>query len=270
MSGPRDRVAALPPRPEQKKVAVAPTLDAGADAVRELLAPLDWGEAPQIGILGDTGTGKTTLAQALVEEYLRRSPGWALVIDDKELRARYAGQERRDVADLRANPIDPNGRRVVVFRGDVRAGVDADPEEVAELAWARSRRSRASLIVHDELVAGRDYLVKSRQWRSGVTYVPKSFTKGRQVHVADLWAAQSPSEVPIDPFEQSNGIAVFKLDGLGLAKLGERNYLRGGADQVIPALHGMESPPAARGDFVVLRRGQPWNGKVYKLVRPAV
>jgi hypothetical protein len=260
-------VAALPPNAKHAPLATpaAPALTPGEEAVRELLAPLDWGEAPQIGILGDTGWGKTTLMVALVGEYLRRSPGWALVIDDKELSARYAGQERRDLEDLRDHPIDPNGPRVIVFRGDPRAGVDADPEQVAELAWKRSARGRASLIVHDELLAGRDYLVKSRQWRTGIVYVPKSFTKGRQVGVGDLWGAQSPSEVPIDPFEQSNGIACGKLDGLGLAKLKERNYLRGDVEQVIPRLHGMEVAPALRGDFVVLRRGQPWNRKVYKL-----
>jgi hypothetical protein len=240
-------------------------LSPGDEAIRELLAPLAWGEAPQIGVLGDTGTGKTTFLAALVEAYLRQSPGWALVIDDKERRARFAGQERRDVADLAARPVDPNGRRVVVFRGDVAAGVDADPEEVYELAWKRAARGRASFVVNDELVAGREQLIKARQWRSGVTYAPRSFTKGRVVGIADAWGAQSPQEVPIDPFEQSGGVVTFKLAGLGLERLRERNYLLGGADIVIPQLHGMEVAPAQRGDFVLLRRGREWNGKVYKL-----
>ena len=237
----------------------------GDEALRELLSPLSYGEAPQIGIVGDTGAGKTTILRALVEMYLRLCTGWALVIDDKELRARYAGQERKDLEDLRLHPVDTQGPRVVVFRGDPRAGIAAKPEEVAELAWRRAARGLQTLILHDELVAGREDLVKNRNWRKGVTYVPRSFTKGRAVGVADAWAAQSPSEVPIDPWEQSNGIISLKLDGLGLEKLRERNYLRGGADVVIPRLHAMEVPPPQRGDFVVLRRGQDWNGKIYKL-----
>lgn len=258
-------MAAVPPRPQQAHLAPPRAYTPGSEAVDELLAPLKWGEAPQIGIVGDTGAGKTTLLRAVVEAYVRRSPGWALVIDDKERQSRYAGQERRDVAELLAHPVDPEGPRVLIFRGVVAEGVDADPEEVAELAWKRAAKGRPSLIVHDELVAGREYLVKNRQWRKGVEFVPKSFTKGRAVGVGDLWAAQSPSEVPIDPWEQSNGIASFKLDGLGLEKMRERNYLRGGADVVVPTLHAMEVAPPLRGDFVVLRRGQPWNGKVYKL-----
>lgn len=215
-------------------------------------------------MLGDTGSGKTTAMRELVALYLRMSPGWALVIDDKEVRPRYLGQERRDVADLRDRPIDPDGPRAIIFRGNPQLGVDADPEEVAELAWRRAARSRKSLIVHDELVAGREMIVKARQWRSGITYVPRSFTKGRVVGIGDLWAAQSPQEVPLDPFEQSNAILTFKLAGLGLERLGERNYLEGGAEAVIPRLPGMETPPERRGLFVVLRRGAPWDRKIYR------
>lgn len=246
-------------------MAPARALWPGEDAADELLRPLSYGEAPQFGILGDTGTGKTTLARYVVELYLRRSPGMVLVVDDKERRARYVGQERRDVEDLHLHPFDPEGPRVIIFRGDVAAGVDADPEEVAELAWRRAARGRATLIMHDELVAGREEIVKNRQWRKGITFIPRSFTKGRAAGVADGWGAQSPQEVPVQPFEQSNKIACFKLAGLGLERLRERDYLTGGAELVIPKLHGMEVPPAERGDFVLLSRGQPFDGKIYKL-----
>lgn len=228
------------------------------------MAPLDYGEAPQVGILGDTGAGKTTAARELIELYLTKSPGWVLIVDDKELRPRYEGQLRSDVKDLVAHPVDPHGRRVIVFRGVPGQGVDADPEEIAELAWKRVARARRSLVVHDELVAGREAFIKNRQWRRGVVHLPKSFTKGRAVGLADIWGAQSPQEVPVDPFEQSNAILCFKLAGLGLERLRERNYLLGGVDVVIPQLHAMDVPPPQRGDFVLLRRGQPWNGKVYK------
>jgi hypothetical protein len=192
------------------------------------------------------------------------SPGWVLVIDDKELQPRYVGQLRRDVDDLVAHPVDPHGRRVVVFRGAPSQGIDADPESVAKLAWRRAARARKSLVVHDELVAGRRDYVLNRQWRKGVEYIPKSFTKGRSPGVADLWGAQLVQDVPLEPFEQSHAILCFRLAGLGLERLRERDYLQGGAELVIPKLHGPPDPPDQRGDFVLLRRGQPWNGKVYK------
>ncbi len=260
--------------PEAKKAAVPPSagpqIYPGELAAAEVLRPLTYGEAPQIGILGDTGTGKTTAMVEIVALYLKMSPGFVLVVDDKERKARFVGQEFRDCQELADKKGgDPHGSRVLIFRGDPVAGVDANPEEVAALAWRRAARARASLIVNDELIAGREAVVKNRQWRKGVTWIPRSFTKGRAVGVADVWGAQSPQDVPIEPFEQSNGILCFKLGGLGLAKLAERNYLVGGAEAVIPGLPGMESPPNERGKFVLLLRGQPWDGRIYRFTRSA-
>jgi len=260
-------MAAGAARTKETPAAVAPPrLTPGREAAVEVLAQLDHGESPHVGLLGDTGTGKTTAAQELVALYLERSPGSVLIADDKELRPRFAGNERRDREDLRLHPIDPEGPnpRVIVFRGEPARGVMADPEEIAELAWRRVARGRKTLLVIDELVAGREELTKNAQWRKGITYVPRSFTMGRQPGVGALWGAQTPQLVPIDPFEQSSAILCFRLAGLGLAKLKERDYLAGGADLVIPLLHGPPLPPAERGDFVLLRRGQPWNGKIYK------
>lgn len=256
-----------------KKAALpAPTEGAtypGQLAAAEVLRPLTYGEGPKVGILGDTGTGKTTAMVEIVRLYLRMSPGLVFVVDDKELRARFEGQERRDVGELRATekPLDPNGSRVCVIRGVPAEGIDANPEEVAALCWKRAARGRATLMVNDELVAGRESYIKNRQWRKGVTYMPRNFTKGRVVKISDVWGAQSPQDVPIEPFEQSNGILCFRLGGMGLAKLAERNYLDGGAEQAIPTLPGMEAPPNERGRFVLLRRGQPWDRRFYRFTK---
>lgn len=239
----------------------------GEEAAAEALGQLDYGEAPQIGIIGDTGTGKTTATAYLIDLYLRKSPGSVLVADDKEMRPRFEGQYRRDVADLRNNPIDWQQGRVIVFRGDPARGERVDLEEIAELAWARAAIHRQTLCVFDELIAGREELTKNTQWRKGITYVPRNFTMGRSPGVADIWGAQSPQLVPVDPFEQSSAILCFRLAGKGLEALRARNYLLGGAQDVIPQLHGPPLPPAERGDFVLLRRGQPWNGKIYKFSR---
>jgi ABC-type cobalamin/Fe3+-siderophores transport system ATPase subunit len=249
---------------EKTKVAVAKSLRPGEEAADAVLAQLDHGEAPIVGLLGDTGTGKTTALQRLVDRYLKKSGGSVFIIDDKELRPRFLGQSRKDVKELRDNPIDPEAGRVIVFRGEPSRGELADPEEITALAWKRVQRGRKTLVVVDELVAGRGHLTKNAQWRKGVEFLPKSFTAGRAVGVATFWGAQSPQMVPVDPFEQSNAIICFRLAGMGLAKLKERNYLDGGADVVIPQLHGPPAPPAERGDFVLLQRGLPWNGLIYK------
>ncbi len=251
-------------QPQKAAVAVAPAHRPGREAAAEALAQLDYGEAPQIGLLGDTGTGKTTAAKSLIELYLEKSPGSVLIVDDKEMQPRFEGQQRRDVEDLRERPAEYQAGRVIVFRGEPGRGVRVDLEEVAELAWARAQRGRKTLCVFDELIAGREELTKNTQWRRGVTWVPRNFTMGRSPGIGDLWGAQSPQLVPIDPFEQSSAILCFRLAGMGLARLKERDYLLGGAGEVIPRLTGPPLPPSQRGEFVLLRRGQPWNGKIYK------
>lgn len=254
-------------RPQRAPVAGAPARRPGAEAVEEALAQLDFGEAPQIGVLGDTGTGKTTLIEEIVDEYLRRSPGSVLIVDDKELTTKFHGQERRDRDDLRDRPIDWQLGRVVVFRGDVGRGERVNLEEIAELAWARVGKGKKTLVVYDELIAGREELCKNQQWRKGVTWVPRSFTMGRSPGIADIWGAQEPADVPREVFNQSSAICTFRLAGTGLQRLQERGYLEGGAELVVPRLPGPPLPPGQRGEFVLLRRGQPWNGKIYKFER---
>lgn len=254
-------------KPEHPPLALARAHRPGEEAVEECLAQLDFGEAPQVGVVGDTGCGKTVALHHLVQGYLRRAPGSVLIVDDKEMVARFRGQERRDVEDLRQRPVDWQLGRVIVFRGDVSRGQRVNLEEVAELAWARVQRGRKTLCVFDELVAGREDLSKNTQWRKGVTWVPRNFTMGRSPGVADLWGAQSPQLVPLDVFEQSSAILCFRLAGLGLSRLRERNYLTGGAEAAIPRLAGPPRPPSERGEFVLLRRGQPWDGRIYKFRR---
>lgn len=253
--------------PKATDVAVEIARRPGEEAADEALAQLDFGEAPQIGALGDTGTGKTTAAKYIIQGYLRRSPGSVLIVDDKEMSPRFEGQYRRDVEDLREHPVDFAQGRVIVFRGEPGRGERVNLEDVAELAWVRLQRGRKTLCVFDELIAGREELTKNAQWRKGVTWVPRNFTMGRSPGVADLWGAQSPQLVPLDPFEQSSAILCFRLAGMGLARLKERDYLEGGAAEVIPRLVGPPAPPSQRGEFVLLRRGQPWNRKIYKFER---
>src|SRR5579864_9021852 len=111
-------MAGNPPDPQHQDVAVEITRRPGEEAAEAALAQLDFGEAPQIGLLGDTGTGKTTAAQYLIRAYLRRSPGSVLIVDDKEMSPRFEGQLRRDVEDLREHPVDFQQGRVIVFRGE--------------------------------------------------------------------------------------------------------------------------------------------------------
>src|SRR4029077_9658072 len=120
---------------ERGSVARLETPPAGAPAsgdaaAEKAFARVEWGEAPAIGVLGKSGTGKTEAARRLIPYYLARSGGIVVVIDDKELRPRYAGQCYADPADVAARPPDPEPR-VIVFRGQPARMIGVDHEKVA-------------------------------------------------------------------------------------------------------------------------------------------
>lgn len=234
------------------------------EAAAIIFAPLPH-EGPRIGVLGDSGCGKTEAMRRLVADYVRRMPqGLALVIDDKEARAQFQGQERRDRADLYARPPSKEPR-VIVFRGDrfSRATGEVDPEDIAEIQWGMAQKGRPSLVVYDEL----DKAANMAMWKRGdASTVRWAFIKGRSAGAASLWGTQETQAVPREAFNQSSSIIVFRMVGNPLRLLKERGYLEGGVGEVIPKLPGDELPRNQRGYFVLLLRGRPWNGKVYRFI----
>ncbi len=258
--------------PPRQRPQLAQALSPGEIAAREALRPLDYGEAPQIGIGGDTGAGKTTLELYLIELYLRLSPGLVVVVDDKDPhRSPFKGQFRRDIGHLRAEPLDPNGPRVLVIRGDLLNGRRADREAVAAYCKDVAIRGRAVAMFNDE--AFPRTVCVNRQWRKGVEWLPLGFTHGRKMGGGwtNVWGAQIATKAPDEPFDESGTILQFKTAGDPLDLLEEKEYLRAADTKklrdVIRNLHAMDSAPHLRGDFVALRRGREWDGRVYKLSR---
>jgi energy-coupling factor transporter ATP-binding protein EcfA2 len=242
--------------------AQARTLHPGTDAAAKAFAALAFREAPAIGVLGDRGSGKSTAMKFLIAEYHRRSVGLVLVCDDKDpRRPQFEGHMRGSVADCIGDPPKPP-IRTVVFRGNVITGTDVEPDTVASYGWKLATRGRPVLLAYDELA--HDRLTTYGQWQSGITWVPRCFSKGRSLQVGSLWGTQIVQNVPQTAFDCSSHIFCFKLAGQGLAKLRERDYLTGDVERVIASLKGEPHPPAERGEFVLLERGRAWDGKIYK------
>lgn len=236
----------------------APAGGTGDQALAIALQPVAFGEGARIGILGDSGTGKTHVACDLIAAYLAASPGIVVVIDGKPGRSRFFGQERRDLADLQAHPL-ANEPRVLVFRGDP-PNVDPDVEAIAAFCWGIVKR-RPVMLVIDEL---RDATAARKPGHRWISRVADAFTKGRSSRFSVAWGSQSPQDCPREAFEQSSVILCSKLAGKGLRYLRELDYLDGGADDVLPNLPGDDAPPNKRGVFLALRRGRPWDGRRYK------
>jgi hypothetical protein len=248
-----------PPLPKVSKGRLAP----GVEACAAALETLDFGEAPRIGLLGDTGGGKTRAAQEIALAYLRRAPGLVVVVDAKgerrfdDLAVSPPPEVRLSPADYAARPV-AQGCRVVIFRSGLMGEVS--PEEIAHFTAALAERRWGSLTINDEL----DQAAKGGQWRRGSVFLPRSFIRGRTAGLAQVWGTTSPHNVPLEAFDQSSEIWCFKMAGLGLRLLADREYLNGIEPRAIEQLAGYPLPPEERGQFVRLQRGRPWNGLVYK------
>lgn len=212
----------------------------------------------RVGLLGDTGTGKTRAALALVSAYLRASAGYVLVADYKG-EGRFSGQLYRDPGELAERPPAPEPR-VLVFTGAPFEGRRCDPEEVARLAWRLAELRRPTLQVHDELAS----VSTGGQWCSGTTWIPQSFTMGRARRVSVLWGTQVPHDAPREALAQTDVILAFRIDAQAIDLLARRGFGRALDRGVVAALPGAESPPAERGQFVLLRREREWDGAIYR------
>lgn len=255
---PGGEVAPLP-RPKaaiQAKGARA-VADGHAAIARMLENATATGQGDRLGALGDTGTGKTTLMRAIVDAYARRVGGLVVVVDDGGA-AGYPGEEREDLGHLAREPVKSSR---VVLVGNVFANVSAQPEQGAILAWSIAQRRKKVCLVVDEL----NDAAKGGWWRKGVERLPAAFTKGRKYGLSVLWTTQQVQDVPREAFNQTSAIACFKLVGLGVDRLRERGYLAGMPDGTLEALPGQDAPASERGRFVLLVRGQSWDGRFYRL-----
>lgn len=244
--------------------------DASAIA-QEAFAPIKFGEGPRIGVLGDSRCGKTEAQRRLIDEYMRRSPGPVLIADDKETKPQFRGQYFRDKRELESKRAQEHVpelgpySRVIVLRGarfDREAG-EVDPEEIAEVQWDLAQKNIPSLGVYDEAEKACAYGNFKKGSASTILW---AFKRGGSSRVSSLWGSQETQDIPAAMFNQSSMILCFRMTGAPLRLLRERGYLepKGSVELVIPTLPGDELPPEQRGYFVALRRGRPWDGKVWR------
>lgn len=236
---------------------------AGAEAVSAALASLiHGGEAPRVGVIGNTGAGKTVATHALAEGYLRASPGALIVIDNKA-EGRYDDLPgARIYESLSQLAIAPQGR-CWILKPRVFAGHEIDPEEVAQFQWRLRGHRLPSCVLNDELVP---HAAVCGQWKHPKGSLPKCFVQGRSHGLSQIWGTTALQDVPLQAAAQSSELWVFQTRGTGLRILRERDYLIGVPPGTVEAFAGYPLPAAERGEFARLVSGVPWDGVTYKFV----
>jgi hypothetical protein len=249
-------------RPDHETVSAAHAraIAPGDRAAEKAFARISWGEAPAIGILGKSGTGKTEAARRLIPHYLRASGGIAIVIDDKELKPRYQGQCFVAPSSIRPGQMKPEPR-VIVFRGDPAQMLGVDHEEVAAYQQRLAAQGFKTLCVHDEMSDAARY----GQWKAGKdSLIARQFVKGRVIGVGKLWLTQLPQYVPEEPWSQSTSFLCFNVDEGTIQRLKRNRWVDDRLARTITSLPDGDAPPSDRGYFVLLEPDCASDGQVYR------
>ncbi len=223
------------------------------------LAPLASGEGFRVGLLGDPGSGKSYAARIIAAEYLRRCRGLVAVANSKG-ETGWDGEEYASVEELRDRP---NTGRQLVFTPPATDTLDLPSIALWQWSLATAHRCR-SLVVWDEIGdAARD-----GEWldadADGTSQIGRGFTHGRRLGMSELWGAQFAHQVPREAWETTSTLLVWRQAGNAVKILRFRQYTDLAVESVISSLPGDDVPPAERGEFVLLRRGRPWDGCTYR------
>lgn len=191
---------------------------------------------------------------------MRRSGGIVLVIDDKELKPRYAGQCYRDADQVARRPPAPEPR-VLVFRGDPAKMVGVDHEAVAAFQQGLTARGFKTLCVHDEMSDAAKY----GQWLAGKnSLLARQYVKGRVLGLGKVWLTQVPAFVPEEPWTQSTSILCFAVDEGTVKRLQRHRWVDQRLARIIAALPDGNVEPGRRGCFVLLEPECASDGQIYR------
>ena len=200
-------------------------------------------EGFRLGILGATGSGKTTLQRAFLQE---RTDRLTLIHDEKVSDPQFAGAvvERFEQA--------PDDAQTLVFHGDVFAGRSVPVEYMASGALHICRATRQPLrVVVDEL----DKACTDGGMKFSAPSLAECFTQGRQMGLSVIWSTQAPQRAPLPAVDQASALALCRLGPRALNYLDERLRFDKDFLAIIPQLANFE--------FVLWVDGMPWDRKVY-------
>lgn len=224
-----------------------------SEAVRKIIEPLKYGEGFRHGWLGDTRMGKTYANQKLIEAAISSGVIMALILDDKGPKVGYRGTYRANMTELQLYPPTSNEdpTRIVLRGHTLRTGKVCTAGEIAETVLNEFHSDRV-LVSIDEL--RRAATPAGREWRERET--PRLFTEGGGLGVSVTWTTQSPQRIPLEAFDQTETMGIFRARGRAVKYLEDSLFLDEEMVRILPSLKV--------GQWVLYQKSEPWDGQIYR------
>lgn len=203
------------------------------------------------GWLGDSGMGKTTAAIRLLSHAVSAGGSrFTVSLDDSGRKPQVPGAVRPEIKEVLADLMAGTGGPHYVLHSK-RRRLPVEPIAAACVLLARELEIDHVLYV-DELA--RAATPAGKEWESPSTR--EAFAEGRKIGLSVCWTTQSPARVPPEAIDQTTSLGIFRLDSRAL------RYF----DQLLtlPADMVAALPKLARGDFVLWRKGHPWDRAIYR------
>lgn len=235
--------------------------DGGVKAVIEACqSAASKGEGYRVGVIGESGGGKTSLLRALLDAM--PFDGLTLIHDEKPGKAtQYAGLRSPYVQTDRVGLGHLHRRDVgtVIFRGDPMRGTVTTAHDVALLAVELGRKQVPVRLVIDEL----DSATTDGGMRLASTAVRFCLTQGRAVNISVLCSTQLPVRMPSEVIDNLTVLVATRCGPRSLQYLRNRAFFD---DAVVEALGRLRAhyEDGAPGELVVLRAGRDWDGRVLR------
>lgn len=222
-------------------------------AIPDLIRSLEKHEGYRIGVLGESGAGKTSAIKLFLAQPF---DGITLIHDEKAGPPQFEGfrVERASLSGV------PNEAHTVVFRGDPFKSTRVDVDSVAKLALKLARYKVPVRLVIDEL----DRAVSPGGKALTSEAVRECITQGRAMGLCVLWSTQLPQRAPVEMLDNASALVIGRCGPRAANYLEERCYMTNDVVSAIMNLRAHYEDNRTVGELCVWRNGKKWNGVVYE------
>jgi len=221
-------------------------------AIPSLISSLEKNEGYRIGILGESGAGKTSA----IKHFLAIPfDGVTLIHDEKAGNPQFDGYtvQYANIASV------PDNVDTVVFRGDPYNRTTVEVNSVALLALKLARLRIPVRLVIDEL----DRAVTDGGRALNSPAVRECITQGRAMKLCVLWSTQLPQRAPVEMLDNASAIVLGRCGPRAVNYLDQRCFFTDDETASIKGLKTHYEDNRTVGELVVHRNGKPWDGRVY-------